>query len=269
MAILKFHKTALGAARRAGVPSAKPSFRPVALRRSLSRGPSLQEGGDVIVELLDDEGRSKVRVTLPGAGPVFGIRTFGRFRTFRGTGAGLAELLDDAFSPSSSVERIIRWPQAPEANSAEAGLDKLRADLAREGLLNEPASAKTDPIYRGQKLLVSWTKDGTLFSAKSLGDAWGMTRQALAARVQAGKLFSVMVGGKTWYATFLGNLRAEHVEEVCEAFGSVDGVEHLLYWLRQHGSLKGKTVAQALEDPNLGLAAVTRLATGLARERAV
>jgi hypothetical protein len=180
---------------------------------------------------------------------------------------GLAEFLVDALSPSPSIERIIRWPLAIEANSAEAGLDKLRADLEQEGLLGEPAGAKKDPLYRGQKLLVSWTKDGTLFSAKSLGDAWGMTRQALAARVRAGKLFSVMVGGKTWYATSLGSLRAEHVEEVCEAFGSVDGVEHLLFWLRQHGSLKGKTVAQALEDPSLGLAAVTHLATGLARER--
>jgi hypothetical protein len=56
------------------------------------------------------------------------------------------------------------------------------------------------------------------------------------------------------------------VAATCRALGGIAASEKLMFWLRDHGALAGKSVAAALEA-GTGLAKVERLAAAWARER--
>jgi hypothetical protein len=56
------------------------------------------------------------------------------------------------------------------------------------------------------------------------------------------------------------------VAAICRALGGLGASEKLMFWLRDHGALSGKSVAAALEA-GLALAHVERLAAAWARER--
>ena len=59
-------------------------------------------------------------------------------------------------------------------------------------------------------------------------------------------------------------LDREAVAAVCRALGDLGASEKLMFWLRDHGALAGKSVAAALEA-GAGLAKVERLAAAWAR----
>ena len=61
-------------------------------------------------------------------------------------------------------------------------------------------------------------------------------------------------------------LDREAVAAVCRALGDLGASEKLMFWLRDHGALAGKSVAAALQA-GAGLAKVERLAAAWARER--
>ena len=119
---------------------------------------------------------------------------------------------------------------------------------------------------RGEAARVQWVKDGFVVPGEQLAQAWGLTRQALAPAAERGEVFAVKVGNRLYYPQpFLGMDR-ESVAIVCRALGDLGSSEKLMFWLRDHGALAGKSVAAALEA-GVPVAKVERLAAAWARER--
>ncbi|MDE2092330.1 MAG: hypothetical protein KGI87_00610, partial [Burkholderiales bacterium] len=119
---------------------------------------------------------------------------------------------------------------------------------------------------RGEAARVQWVKEGLVVPGEQLARAWGLTRQALAPAADRGEVFAVKVSNRLYYpSSFLGMDR-ETVATVCRALGDLGSSEKLMFWLRDHGALAGKSVAAALEA-GIPVARVKRLAGAWARER--
>ena len=119
---------------------------------------------------------------------------------------------------------------------------------------------------RGEAARVQWVKDGLVVPGEQLAQAWGLTRQALAPAAERGEVFAVKVGNRLYYPhAFLGMDR-ETVATVCRALGDLGSSEKLMFWLRDHGALAGKSVGAAF-DAEVAVAKVERLAVAWARER--
>ena len=119
---------------------------------------------------------------------------------------------------------------------------------------------------RGEAARVQWVKDGLVVPGEQLARAWGLTRQALAPAAERGEVFAVKVGNRLYYPkSFLGMDR-EAVATVCRALGELGSSEKLMFWLRDHGAMSGKSAAVALEA-GVPLAKVEHLAAAWARER--
>lgn len=74
------------------------------------------------------------------------------------------------------------------------------------------------------------------------------------------------VGNRLYYPKAFLELDREAVAAICRALGDLGPSEKLVFWLRNHGALAGKSVAGAL-DAGMGVARVARLAAAWARER--
>ena len=79
-------------------------------------------------------------------------------------------------------------------------------------------------------------------------------------------MFAVKVGNRLHYPQAFLNMDREAVATVCRALGNLGASEKLMFWLRDHGTLAGKSVAAALEA-GVPIAKVERLAIAWARER--
>lgn len=119
---------------------------------------------------------------------------------------------------------------------------------------------------RGEAARVRWVKDGLVVPGEQLAQAWGLTRQALAPAAERGEVFAVKIGNRLYYPQAFLGMDREAVAAVCRALGDLGASEKLMFWLRDHGALAGKSVAAALEA-GTGLAKVERLAAAWARER--
>ena len=132
--------------------------------------------------------------------------------------------------------------------------------------LTQAASGFADAAARGEAARVQWVKDGLVVPGEQLAQAWGLTRQALAPAAEHGEVFAVKVGNRLYYPqSFLGMDR-ESVATICRALGDLGSSEKLMFWLRDHGALAGKSAAAALQA-GVPLAKVQRLAAAWARER--
>lgn len=130
----------------------------------------------------------------------------------------------------------------------------------------QAAGGLSGATARGEAARVQWVKDGLVVPGAQLAHAWGLTRQALAPAAERGEVFAVKVGNRLYYPrSFLGMDR-ESVATVCRALGDLGSSEKLMFWLREHGALAGKSVAAALEA-GVPVAKVERLAAAWARER--
>jgi hypothetical protein len=76
----------------------------------------------------------------------------------------------------------------------------------------------------------------------------------------------VKVGNRLYYPQAFLGMDREAVAVICRALGDLGAGEKLMFWLRDHGALAGKSVAAAL-DAGTGSAKVERLAAAWARER--
>ena len=122
------------------------------------------------------------------------------------------------------------------------------------------------PRAGAEQARVQWVKDGLVVPGEQLAQAWGLTRQALAPAADRGEVFAVKVGNRLYYPrSFLG-MERETVAAVCRALGNLGASEKLMFWLRDHGALAGKSAAAALEA-GVAVAKVERLAEAWARER--
>jgi hypothetical protein len=119
---------------------------------------------------------------------------------------------------------------------------------------------------RGEAARVQWVKDGLVVPGEQLAQAWGLTRQALAPAADRSEIFAVKVGNRLFYPQAFLGMDREAVAAICRALGDLGASEKLMFWLREHGALAGKSVAAALEA-GTALAKVERLATAWARER--
>ena len=169
-----------------------------------------------------------------------------------------------------------------DLGSLRSAISKQGVELARaRGVrvrVAHPKSSTTDNPHaqatgglaaataRGEAARVQWVKAGLVVPGEQLAQAWGLTRQALAPAAERGEVFAVKVGNRLYYPqSFLGMDR-ESVARVCRALGDLGSSEKLMFWLRDHGALAGKSVAAALEA-GVPLAKVERLAAAWAHER--
>jgi len=90
--------------------------------------------------------------------------------------------------------------------------------------------------------------------------------QTLAPATARGQLVGVKIDGRLYCPRgFLSMDRAD-VGAICRALADVGDSEKLMFWLRGHGALAGRSVAAAM-DAGTPTAKVTRLAEAWARER--
>ena len=136
---------------------------------------------------------------------------------------------------SRPVSVAARLPQGLEGTSSE-----------------EPGAEAYDAaVQRGEERRAAWTRDGTLVSGAELAARWGRSRQALDQACARHELFNLKVGNRLWYpAVFLQHGAAE-VRAVCRALGEGDPASMLVFWLRPHGGLGGRTVSEAIEARQL------------------
>lgn len=119
---------------------------------------------------------------------------------------------------------------------------------------------------RGEAARVQWVREGVVVPGEQLAQAWGLTRQALAPAAERGEVFAVKVGNRLYYPQAFLGMDREAVATVCRALGDLGASEKLMFWLRGHGALAGRSVATALEA-GTALSQVERLAAAWARER--
>jgi hypothetical protein len=168
-------------------------------------------------------------------------------------------------------------------------LGNLRSVVAEQGLQRPPtrgvraraAQAKSSPrdtlqaraagglagaTARGEAARVQWINDGLVVPGEQLAQAWGLTRQALAPAADRGEVFAVKVGNRLYYPQAFLGMDRETVAAICRALGDLGASEKLMFWLRDHGALAGKSVGVALES-GAPVSKVERLARAWARER--
>ena len=131
---------------------------------------------------------------------------------------------------------------------------------------DQVAAGLAGAALRGEAARVQWVKDGLVVPGEQLAKAWGLTRQALAPAADRGEIFAVKVGNRLYYPQAFLGIERETVAVICRALGGIGASEKLMFWLRDHGALSGKSVATALEA-GLALSHVERLAAAWARER--
>ena len=119
---------------------------------------------------------------------------------------------------------------------------------------------------RGEAARVQWVKDGVVVPGEQLAKAWGLTRQALAPAAGRDDVCALKIGNHLYYPRSFLVLDREAMATVCRALGSVGASEKLMFWLREHGALAGKSVGAAL-GAGVPVAKVECLAHAWARER--
>ncbi len=171
---------------------------------------------------------------------------------------------------------------AETANSKELSelLTKLTESIASGPALTLPDAAifdldideespsrdhYADAAKQGEELLAEWTRDGTLVKSTELAKRWGRTRQALDQACDRQELFRVKVGNRQWYPVVFLRLTADQVKKVSLALGAGDPSSMLMFCLRKHGGLGGRTIADAITAGELKR--VVELAREWSRER--
>ncbi len=151
-----------------------------------------------------------------------------------------------------------RGGRARAAHAEAAATNTTPQARARGGLAGAAA--------RGEAARVQWVKLGLVVPGERLAQAWGLTRQALAPAAYRGEIFAVKVGNRLYYPQAFLGMERDTVAAVCRALGGLGASEKLMFWLRDHGALAGKSISTALES-GVPLAKVERLAAAWARER--
>mgnify|MGYP001118392133 FL=1 len=177
--------------------------------------------------------------------------------------ATVGRLSEDLGSLRSAVSKQgLQLPRTQIARARVAQAKSSTADNQHAPAIGGLAGAAA----RGEAARVRWVKDGLVVPGEQLAQAWGLTRQALAPAAERGEVFAVKIGNRLYYPQAFLGMDREAVAAVCRALGDLGASEKLMFWLRDHGALAGKSVAAALEA-GTGLAKVERLAAAWARER--
>jgi len=177
--------------------------------------------------------------------------------------ATVGRLSEDLGSLRSAVSK--QGVELPRARGVRA-----RVAHPKSSTTNNPHAQTTGGLAgataRGEAARVQWVKAGLVVPGEQLAQAWGLTRQALAPAADRGEVFAVKVGNRLYYPQAFLGMDRETVAAICRALGDLGAGEKLMFWLRNHGALAGKSVAAALEA-GVAVAKVERLAAAWARER--
>jgi len=103
-------------------------------------------------------------------------------------------------------------------------------------------------LARGEARLVKWTQDGTLVPVSVVEDTWGIKRQSVDAARERGEIFSVFVRGQHWYPAEALRFERAALAAVVKALGDESATSKLVFLLRRHGALGGRTPAEAAEQ---------------------
>lgn len=96
--------------------------------------------------------------------------------------------------------------------------------------------------------MTRWAQDGTLIAPQQLATAWGQDLQILQAAVRRGDLFEIWVNEAPYVAAVCVGLGIERTAMICQALDGQKPSTKLIFLMRAHGGLGGKTVVQALES---------------------
>ncbi len=177
--------------------------------------------------------------------------------------ATVGRLSEDLGSLRSEVREQGLQPPAQQRGRRGTALAERSTT---ETPLGQAAGGFAGAAARGEAARVQWVKDGLVVPGEQLAQAWGLTRQALAPASERGEVFAVKVGNRLYYPRSFLILDREMVATVCRALSDLGSSEKLMFWLREHGALAGKSVAAALET-GVPMAKVERLAAAWACER--
>ncbi|CAN7753529.1 MULTISPECIES: hypothetical protein [unclassified Variovorax] len=178
--------------------------------------------------------------------------------------ATVGRLSEDVGSLRSAVSK--QGLQVPRTRGVRARAPRAEASTTDSTPQTRAAGGLAGATARGEAVRVQWVKDGLVVPGEQLAQAWGLTRQALAPAADRGEVFAMKVGNRLYYPQAFLGMERETVATVCRALGDLGASEKLMFWLRDHGALAGKSVAAALEA-GVAVAKVERLAAAWARER--
>lgn len=181
--------------------------------------------------------------------------------------------------PSSEVTRVHK---AIKATTRRALNRTAQLDAPQRAVELEPARTRAAKLrsvksggkgeqtglaaaqLRGKSALARWVADGVLVKGDVFAKARGVSRQSLGAAVRRKELFSLDVNGRRYYLAALLEVESERAASVCRALAGATDSEKAIFWLRQHGTLGGKTVTAAVAAGKL--ARVLTLAEAHAEE---
>lgn len=99
---------------------------------------------------------------------------------------------------------------------------------------------------RGQAQLRTWAKDGTLLSAEAFAAARGISTADLVRAEARHDVFSLFVEGQHCYPAEFLKLDSDDAAALCQALAEEDAASKLIFVLRKHGGLAGRTIAEAI-----------------------
>jgi hypothetical protein len=175
--------------------------------------------------------------------------------------AGYATWLDYAVETmdtrSPSLDGLLLSEPVEPRPSRAAMLEAARQEL--QALRRAAATATSaDPIQsasatglvaareRGDSARRAWTRDGTLLSAHEFARRRGLAQGELEQLKHRRQVFSVPVAGVSWYPAALLGLSPDDGAALCQALGDDDAARNLVFLMRRHGALAGRTVVEAI-----------------------
>lgn len=119
---------------------------------------------------------------------------------------------------------------------------------------------------RGAVARARWIEEGLVVLRPQLAQAWGIPQETVATATASGEVVSIAIDGSEYYPKAFLSLDQLTAGAICRALRPLHDTEKLMFWLRDHGALGGRSVAAALEagTPTLKVAA---LAEAWARAR--
>ena len=119
---------------------------------------------------------------------------------------------------------------------------------------------------RGAAARARWIEGGLVVPGPQLAQAWGIRLEALATATASGEVVSIAIDGNVYFPKALLSVDRLTAVAICLALRHLRDTERLMFWLRDHGALGGRSVAAAL-GAGISTARVTALAEAWARER--
>ena len=101
-------------------------------------------------------------------------------------------------------------------------------------------------LARGQEALAAWIDEGVVLPPAAFAASRGVSVQALSAAVRRGDLFAINLAGRRYYVATLLPVKPQAAAAVCQALAGLSDLEKAFFWLRPHGALGARTVAETV-----------------------